>query len=241
MSTTMKKELAKAKKVLHPNSRKSIAIMKKTKKISNREKVKLGSFVKQNLVAEKILWIQQHMVDVCPYTPELTAELLETYMGRNDEELEQIALKHSIGGRKNRQHASREDILRMTKEREKAEYDTCGIEIPDILNTGQCEMLQKWDGELRYLPNFKFRRFGKKDLERARQQEQRSRTKIKKGIKSILDDKKSEKEKEPSMVSESAETTEASRENLVPEEDIIAEVSLSETNLLKGDCSMIVE
>ena len=31
-STTMKKELAKAKKVLHPNSRKSIAIIKKTKK-----------------------------------------------------------------------------------------------------------------------------------------------------------------------------------------------------------------
>ena len=46
-------------------------------RINNRQKVKLGSFVKQNLVAEKILWIKQHMVDVCPYTPELTAELLE--------------------------------------------------------------------------------------------------------------------------------------------------------------------
>lgn len=28
-------------------------------------------------------------------------------------------------------------------------------------------MLQKWDGDLRYLPNFVFRRWGKKNLEEA--------------------------------------------------------------------------
>ncbi|XP_046742657.1 uncharacterized protein LOC124409213 [Diprion similis] len=156
-------------------------------------------------------------------------------MARHDKELEQINIKHSIGGRKNRQHASREDILRMTKKNEEAEYDTCGIgsssnirpcfqvvhyfgnlsksikilaiqleaeycdaldllfdgiqcqrieewrmndvsfrsslietsEIPDIFNPAQCEMLRNWDGELRYLPNFKFTRFGKNHLLKA--------------------------------------------------------------------------
>ncbi|KAG7213570.1 hypothetical protein KM043_002825 [Ampulex compressa] len=170
MATAMKKELAKVKKVTHPNSRKALAIIKKTTRMSNRQKAKVGGLLKQNLTGEKMLWIRQHMVpDVCPYTPELTGELLEKYVARNDEELEQIAIKHSIGGRKNRQHASREDVLRMTRKRELEEYDTCGIEIPDILTSFQCEMLRKWNGELRLLPNFRFRRFGRKHLKEALQ------------------------------------------------------------------------
>ncbi|XP_076629128.1 translation machinery-associated protein 16 [Colletes latitarsis] len=165
MSVAMRKEYLKAKKILHPNSRKSLAIAKRAKKIINRQKTKMSGLIKQNLVGEKMLWIQEHMIpDVCPYTPELTARLLEMYVARNDEELEQIAIKHSVGGKRNRQHASREDIVRMTKEREQEEYNTCGIEIPDILNAAQCEMLRKWNGELKYLPNFKFRRFGKTHL-----------------------------------------------------------------------------
>ncbi|XP_076643234.1 translation machinery-associated protein 16 [Halictus rubicundus] len=170
MSTAMRKEFLKAKKIAHPNSRKSIAIVKRTKKISNRQKAKVGGLIKQNIIGEKMLWIREHMVpDVCPYTPELTARLLEMYIARNDDELEQINIKHSIGGRRNRQHASREDVLRMSKEREQEEYNTCGIEIPDILNATQCDMLRKWNGELRYLPNFKFIRFGKKHLNDALQ------------------------------------------------------------------------
>ena len=49
------------------------------------------------------------------------------YIARNDEELEQIQIKHSIGGRKNRQHANREDILIMNKKNDTEEYNTCGI------------------------------------------------------------------------------------------------------------------
>jgi len=49
------------------------------------------------------------------------------YIGRNDEELEYIDTKNSVEGRKNRQHASREDIVKMTKKREQEEFDTCGL------------------------------------------------------------------------------------------------------------------
>ncbi|XP_014468372.1 PREDICTED: translation machinery-associated protein 16 isoform X2 [Dinoponera quadriceps] len=121
--------------------------------------------IKQNLIGEKMMWIQQNMVpDLCPYTSELTAELLLKYIRRNDEELEQIGIKHSVGGKRGRQHASREDLLRMTKMKEQVEFDTCGIEIPDILIPTQCEMLRTWNGELKLLPRFKFRRFGKVHL-----------------------------------------------------------------------------
>ncbi|XP_051171623.1 translation machinery-associated protein 16 homolog [Leptopilina boulardi] len=231
MSTNLRKELSKVKKLSHPNSRKSIALVKKTHKINKREKTKLGSYIKQNLVAEKMLWIQQNMKDVCPYTTELTAELLLEYIARNDEELEQIALKHSIGGKRNRQHASREDILRMTKERELEEYKTCGIEIPDILTTSQCEMLKKWDGELRYLPNFKFRRFGQKDLTRD------YLSRIKKNVNSKLVLKTNDISREEELLStetKNAENAENSRIEMNKDEK-------SNVSTLENDSDMIVE
>lgn len=45
--------------------------------MSNRQKAKMAGTIKQNLIGEKMMWIQQNMIpDVCPYTPELTGELL---------------------------------------------------------------------------------------------------------------------------------------------------------------------
>ncbi|XP_017758596.1 PREDICTED: translation machinery-associated protein 16 homolog [Eufriesea mexicana] len=166
MATALRKEFLKVKNIAHLNSRKSLAIAKRTKKILHRQKAKMGGLIKQNITKEKMLWIKDHMVpDVCPYTTELTARLLKMYIARNDEEMDQIVLKRFVGTKRGRQHASREDILRMAREREQEEYDTCGIEIPDILNATQCQMLREWNGELRYLTNFKFRRFGKRHLE----------------------------------------------------------------------------
>lgn len=49
------------------------------------------------------------------------------YLGRFDEELEQIQVKHTVGQRKSRQHASREDVIKMTKAREMNEFNTCGL------------------------------------------------------------------------------------------------------------------
>lgn len=51
------------------------------------------------------------------------------YIARNDEELEQIAIKRSIGPKRATQHARRESIIRMTKQREQEEFNTCGIGI----------------------------------------------------------------------------------------------------------------
>ncbi|PSN35392.1 hypothetical protein C0J52_17820 [Blattella germanica] len=92
-------------------------------------------------------------------------KLIELYLSRFDEELEQIKMKHNIGNRKNRQHASREDVILLTKLHEKEEFHTCGLEIPDLLNPKQLEMLIKWEGELRFLQNFKLKRYSLKQLQ----------------------------------------------------------------------------
>ncbi|XP_034174053.1 translation machinery-associated protein 16 [Osmia lignaria lignaria] len=208
MDIALKKEYMKAKKLAHPNSRKSIAIAKRTKKISNRQKAKLSGLIKQNLIGEKMMWMKEHMVpDVCPYTPELTASLLETYIARNDEELEQISIKRSISNKRNRQHASREDVIRMTKEREQEEYNTCGIEITDILNANQCQMLRKWNGELKYMTNFKFRRFGRKHLNEALQKANKPpKEHIKKNVQTKMSDKseRSSEEDKPENIENSS-------------------------------------
>lgn len=95
---------------------------------NSRQKSKHTSNIKLNLLGEKIKWFQDHVdLSVDLYTPYQIHEFIEQYLGRFDDELKQIKLKHSIGNRKNRQHASREDIIKMTMKRELEEYNSCGI------------------------------------------------------------------------------------------------------------------
>ncbi|KAK3911753.1 Translation machinery-associated protein 16 [Frankliniella fusca] len=151
--------------VSHPKSRKAIKMFKENKKHAAREKTKMATYVKLNLVGEKLLWFKERIPpDVAVCSKSCIDELLQTYLCRFDEELEQIRLKHSIGQRKNRQHASREDLIRHTQEREREEYNTCGIELPNLLDEGQVKILREWNGELRFLQNFKLVRLGKKNL-----------------------------------------------------------------------------
>lgn len=92
------------------------------------QKRKLSFNIKLNLLGEKIKWFQHHLEpawNICE--PHQVKELILKYLGRFDEELEQIKLKHSIGNRKNRQHANREDIIKMTIKNDMEEYITCGI------------------------------------------------------------------------------------------------------------------
>ncbi|XP_013195182.1 translation machinery-associated protein 16 homolog [Amyelois transitella] len=158
----IKKNLDKLK---HPNSRKTLSLFKKIKKGEKRDQNKVGTHIKQNLIGEKIMWFKDRIPDGCSVlTKEQTLELMESYLARFDEELEQIALKNSVGQRKNRQHASREDIINITKKKEHEEFESCGLEMPDLMNAQQMEVLKSWNGELRFIQHFKLRRIARKHL-----------------------------------------------------------------------------
>lgn len=158
-------------------------------RIENRKKSKNSQFIKQNILAEKVLWFRDNVPsDTTVCSALQTEELILKYLARFDEELEQITIKHSVGVRKNRQHASREDIVNMTKKREAEEFNTCGIginfialyyinfinklfyflEIPDILHEKNMQVLVKWNGELRFLQNLKLQRISKKYLQQCK-------------------------------------------------------------------------
>lgn len=87
-------------------------------------------------------------------------------------------------------------------------------------------MLRKWDGELRYLPNFKFRRFGKKDLKI----DNRNSTKNTSSSKLVPKSNEISKKEE---VLPKTENVENSRIDMEKED--------TTDNSLETDCAMIVE
>lgn len=165
MTKTIDKDIQKMDKVPHPKGRKVAQLMKKTNKIAARQKIRHAQQMKTNIIGEKFLWFKDNLnKNIEVYTPELLIELIEKYHNRFNDELEQIKLKHSVGKRKGRQHASREDIIKMTLAQERSEFNTYGIELPDMLNVKQFSLLKNWSGELRLLQNFKLARFSKSKL-----------------------------------------------------------------------------
>uniref|UniRef100_A0A1B6LSJ8 Translation machinery-associated protein 16 n=1 Tax=Graphocephala atropunctata TaxID=36148 RepID=A0A1B6LSJ8_9HEMI len=150
----------------HPNSRKVQQLTKQVKKEAARKKTKMLHQMKLNLVGEKFLWFRDNLPKDEVLDHDAIASAIKMYLGRFNEELEGISLKHSIGQRKNRQHANREDVIKLTNLQEEEEFVTSGIELPNLLQPSQVEMLRKWNGELRFLQNFKLKRFSQQFLNR---------------------------------------------------------------------------
>ena len=58
-------------------------------------------------------------------------ELVNGFLSRFDDELEQINIKQAIGGKNRRnQHSSRVDAITHTMKTEKSDFEGCGIELP---------------------------------------------------------------------------------------------------------------
>lgn len=114
--------------MIHPNSRKADQISREWHREVRVKHNKKAMAQKMTALGEKIAWFRDQLdPEVKIYTPELTADLVEQYLGRFDEELEQIHLKNQIGQRSSRQHASREDAIEHSQKLEKDEYEGCGI------------------------------------------------------------------------------------------------------------------
>ncbi|XP_068228478.1 translation machinery-associated protein 16 isoform X2 [Palaemon carinicauda] len=124
------------------------------------------SNMKLQVLGDKLLWFKENMdSSLEEYTPKDVLNLIQRYIDRNLEELEQISLKQSIGGRNSNQHASRKDRINITYETETNLFKGAGFETIDLLNPELLKIFKAWNGQLRYLTNFKLRRFKKQSLE----------------------------------------------------------------------------
>ncbi|XP_004524973.1 translation machinery-associated protein 16 homolog [Ceratitis capitata] len=143
--TNLRKELEKCK---HPNSRKTKALSRKARRQNNKHKARMGHAIKSNIMGEKLSWFLGHIDEdrTQPLMPQEFEDLIALYLKRFDEELAQIALKQSISKNRSKQHAAREDVIRITLEKERSEYQTGGMELLNLCDPVKFKSLMDWDG-----------------------------------------------------------------------------------------------
>lgn len=143
--TNLRKELEKCK---HPNSRKTKALSKKARRQNNKHKARMGHAIKSNIMGEKLNWFLGKIDEdrTKPLTPQEFEEFVALYLKRFDEELAQIALKQSISKNRSKQHAAREDVIKITLERERNEYQSGGMELLNLCDPVKFKSLMDWDG-----------------------------------------------------------------------------------------------
>lgn len=157
------KDLAKCK---HPQSRKTLALARKIKKINNREKKKMGHAVKANVVGKKLGWFAEQLEDSTePLSGQEFETLIDKYLARFNEELEQIKLVQSINKQRNNQHASRESSIRMTLEKEVHDFNGGGLELPDLCDKQEFQKFQQWDGSSQSIQHLKMHFISRKRLQ----------------------------------------------------------------------------
>ncbi|XP_022095880.1 translation machinery-associated protein 16-like isoform X2 [Acanthaster planci] len=110
-------------------------------------RVRQETSLKIGLLVDKLWWFQENAdPEKTKYTQEELCGLVESYLHRFDEELEQIDIIQGMKGRKGRQHATREDIIKSTLKTEQRLFNTCGLEAPDLVDQKNLARFLEWDG-----------------------------------------------------------------------------------------------
>lgn len=154
-------------KIVHPYSRKA---QREERKIIHKQRVqqvRSERSTKLDILDEKIAWFHERLDDRSAYTKADLVELLDNFRHRFDEELEQISIVYSVGVRKmNKQHVSRQTAIHFTMEMEKNEFESIGIEVPDLVNKDNLFKFKQWNGEIKYIQNFKLKKISVRDHEK---------------------------------------------------------------------------
>ncbi|KAM9363947.1 translation machinery-associated protein 16 [Symphorus nematophorus] len=155
-----------AEKVVHPYSRKAAYLAREEIRLKKKERQKNDKATKLSNIGEKLLWFQGQLdPEKTAYTRKDACDIIESYLHRFDSELEQIELMNGIKGRQGRLHGAREAVIKQTIERERAQYEGVGFEIPDIINGKHLKTFREWTGDLKKLPNIKLRKVSNKGLD----------------------------------------------------------------------------
>ncbi|XP_002730484.1 translation machinery-associated protein 16-like [Saccoglossus kowalevskii] len=157
MPKASNKKIGQHRKPVHPNSRKACQLQRGAHKKEKNQIRDAERTVRQNVLLEKLQWFHDHMDhSKTVHSREEVCRLIEEYLHRFDEELEQIEIINSIKHRRGRQHASRENSIKTTLELEKNHYMTgSGFEVPDLLNAKHCKFFKAWNGDSKYLTAIK--------------------------------------------------------------------------------------
>ncbi|CAG5928638.1 unnamed protein product [Menidia menidia] len=122
-------------KVVHPYSRKAAYLAREEIRLKKKDRQKTEKATRLSNIGEKLLWFQNELDPTrTNYMRKDACAVIESYLHRFDAELEQIELMNGIKGRQGRLHGAREAVIKQTIERERMQYESVGLEIPDIIN-----------------------------------------------------------------------------------------------------------
>ncbi|XP_076458071.1 translation machinery-associated protein 16-like [Babylonia areolata] len=162
-----KTQKTKTEKIAHPYSRKA---MKEERRLLHKNRVDQGRQERSSKLdtqAERLLWFHERLDERQCYSKSDLLHMLEQFRNRFDDELEQIAIVNSVGSRKgSKQHASREAAIKMTQDMEKNEFESVGIEVPDLCSKDNLRNFRLWGGEMKYVQNLKMKRISVRDKEK---------------------------------------------------------------------------
>lgn len=143
-------------------------------RLRRKERQKTEKATRLSNIGEKLLWFQSELDPAkATYTKKDACDIIERYLHRFDSELEQIELMNGIKGRQGRLHGAREAVIKQTIERERAQFEGVGFEIPDIINGKHLKTFREWTGDLKKLPNIKLRKVSNKSLESKKEGEEK--------------------------------------------------------------------
>lgn len=96
-------------------------------------------------LGERWLWFRYAFEEDKPVAtkPEMH-ELIELYLERHDEEINELEKDRNRGHKKPKN--ARQQLLESIKAREASEY-TSGMELPDMTNGKTLKLLREWDGD----------------------------------------------------------------------------------------------
>ncbi|CAK6973987.1 translation machinery-associated protein 16 [Scomber scombrus] len=166
-------------KVVHPFSRKAAYLAREEIRLKKKERQKTDKATRLSGTGEKLLWFQGELdPEKTAYTKKDACDIIERYLQRFDSELEQIELMNGIKGRQGRLHGAREDVIKQTIERERAQYEGVGFEIPDIINAKNLKTFREWTGDLKKLPNIKLRKVSNKVADTGKEGEEKNEAEV---------------------------------------------------------------
>ncbi len=122
-------------------------------------RVRIETSLKMGILVEKLSWFHENLdPEKTEYSRQDLSQMMESYLHRFDEELEQIDIIQGMKSRKGRQHAAREDVIRTTMKSEENLFNTCGLEAPDLTDKKTLGIFLEWDGTTRHVNLIKMRK-----------------------------------------------------------------------------------
>lgn len=135
--------------------------------MNNKHKKQLGHAIKSNLLGEKLSWFLGQIDEGrTELSPDEFIGLMDEFLHRFDEELEQIKIKQSISKNRSNQHFARENAIKMTVERETGEFNGGGMEFLNLCDPIKFKSLIDWDGNAINIQHLKMELISRGSLER---------------------------------------------------------------------------